>query len=121
MKYTIYLFTLGFIILTSCKKEQETILNTDQQTTNYCLSEQMKKTTTITPVEEKENTMIKYEWTEGTSAPLGYPMEVYKGGMEYENGGWVGLNPLLCSFIEKVLLLYVEITFILCKMKDTGL
>ena len=40
----------------------------------------------------KEKTMTKYEWTEGTSASLGYPMEVYKGGMEYEGGGWVGLS-----------------------------
>lgn len=30
--------------------------------------------------------MTKYEWTEGTSAPLGYPMEVYKGGIECEGG-----------------------------------
>lgn len=40
----------------------------------------------------KEKTITKYEWTEGTSAALGYPMEVYKGGMEYEGNGWVGLS-----------------------------
>nr|WP_315028937.1 DUF2931 family protein [uncultured Chryseobacterium sp.] len=36
--------------------------------------------------------MTKYEWTEGTSAPLGYPMEVYKGGIECEGGDWVNLD-----------------------------
>lgn len=36
--------------------------------------------------------MTKYEWTEGTSAPLGYPMEVYKGGIECEGGEWVNLD-----------------------------
>lgn len=41
---------------------------------------------------KKTETMTKYEWTEGTSAPLGYPMEVYKGGMECEGGEWVGLS-----------------------------
>ncbi|WP_300689037.1 DUF2931 family protein [Chryseobacterium sp.] len=40
---------------------------------------------------QKIKTMTKYEWTEGTSAPSGYPMEVYKGGMECEGGEWVGL------------------------------
>lgn len=52
--------------------------------------------TQISCQEKKENkkteTMTKYEWTEGTSAPLGYPMEVYKGGMECEGGEWVGLS-----------------------------
>ncbi|MCS4302476.1 DUF2931 family protein [Chryseobacterium sp. BIGb0232] len=41
---------------------------------------------------KKTVTMTKYEWTEGTSAPLGYPMEVYKGGIECEGGEWVGLD-----------------------------
>lgn len=41
---------------------------------------------------KKLKTMTKYEWTEGTSAPLGYPMGVYKGGMEYEGNGWVSLG-----------------------------
>ncbi|WP_250253384.1 DUF2931 family protein [Chryseobacterium sp. Marseille-Q3244] len=41
---------------------------------------------------KKTETMTKYEWTEGTSAPLGYPMEVYKGGIECEGGEWVGLD-----------------------------
>ncbi|KAB1229567.1 DUF2931 family protein [Chryseobacterium viscerum] len=41
---------------------------------------------------QKTKTMTKYEWTEGTSAPLGYPMEVYKGGIECEGGEWVGLS-----------------------------
>ncbi len=40
----------------------------------------------------KTKTMTKYEWTEGTSAALGYPMEVYKGGIECEGGEWVGLS-----------------------------
>ena len=51
---------------------------------------------------EKENTMIKYEWTEGTSAPLGYPMEVYKGGMEYEGDGWASLDLGVTSGITEV-------------------
>lgn len=42
--------------------------------------------------DQKTKTMTKYEWTEGTSAPLGYPMEVYKGGIECEGGEWVGLG-----------------------------
>lgn len=42
--------------------------------------------------DQKTKTMTKYEWTEGTSAALGYPMEVYKGGIECEGGEWVGLN-----------------------------
>lgn len=41
---------------------------------------------------KKTETMTKYEWTEGTSAPLGYPMEVYKGGIECEGGEWVSLG-----------------------------
>lgn len=41
---------------------------------------------------KKTETMTKYEWTEGTSAPLGYPMEVYKGGIECEGGDWVNLD-----------------------------
>ncbi|WP_051349330.1 DUF2931 family protein [Chryseobacterium gregarium] len=41
---------------------------------------------------QKTKAMTKYEWTEGTSASLGYPMEVYKGGMECEGGEWVGLG-----------------------------
>ncbi|NIF06855.1 DUF2931 family protein [Chryseobacterium sp. Tr-659] len=41
---------------------------------------------------QKTKTMTKYEWTEGTSAPLGYPMEVYNGGIECEGGEWVGLG-----------------------------
>ncbi|SDI13344.1 DUF2931 family protein [Chryseobacterium jejuense] len=36
--------------------------------------------------------MTKYEWSEGTSAALGYPMEVYKGGIDYEGGGWLSLD-----------------------------
>jgi len=46
--------------------------------------------------EKKDNkttkAMTKFEWSEGTSAPLGYPMEVYKGGIECEGGEWVGLS-----------------------------
>lgn len=49
--------------------------------------------TQISCQEKKDNNnnlaMTKYEWTEGTSAPLGYPMEVYKGGIECEGGEWV--------------------------------
>ncbi len=41
---------------------------------------------------QKAKTMTKYEWTEGTSAPLGFPMEVYKGGIDCEGGEWVGLS-----------------------------
>lgn len=52
--------------------------------------------TQISCQEKKDNNnnlaMTKYEWTEGTSAPLGYPMEVYKGGIECEGGEWVGLS-----------------------------
>jgi len=40
----------------------------------------------------KTKTMTTYEWTEGTSAPLGYPMEVYKGGLACEGGDWVNLD-----------------------------
>lgn len=41
---------------------------------------------------QKKQEIMKYEWTEGTSAPLGYPMEVYNGGIECEGGEWVGLS-----------------------------
>ncbi|AZB20114.1 DUF2931 family protein [Chryseobacterium indologenes] len=41
---------------------------------------------------KKTETMTKYEWTEATSASLGYPMEVYKGGIECEGGEWVSLG-----------------------------
>jgi membrane fusion protein, heavy metal efflux system len=86
MKYTIYLFTLGFIILTSCKKEQETILDTDQQTTNYCLSEQMKKTTTITPVEER---------------PI-HEQLILTGKIEYNQNDLVAFKSLLTGVVDEV-------------------
>ena len=41
---------------------------------------------------QKTKAMTKYEWTQGTSAALGYPMEVYKGGIECEGGEHVPLG-----------------------------
>ncbi|WP_353150043.1 DUF2931 family protein [Chryseobacterium sp.] len=60
-----YLVSLLFFIQISCQEKKE---------------------------DKKTETMTKYEWTEGTSAPLGYPMEVYKGGIECEGGEWVSLG-----------------------------
>ncbi|MGE8432097.1 DUF2931 family protein [Chryseobacterium joostei] len=42
--------------------------------------------------QKKTEAMTKYEWSEGRSASLGYPMEVYKGGIDCEGGEWVSLD-----------------------------
>jgi len=43
-------------------------------------------------IENNREEMIRYfHWEEGTNAPLGYPAEVYKGGLELVNGGYVSL------------------------------
>lgn len=34
----------------------------------------------------------KFEWQENINSPLGYPMEVYRGGLESQEGGYVSLN-----------------------------
>lgn len=40
---------------------------------------------------KSKNTMEKYEWEESTSAPLGYPIEVYRGGFSTKEGAFVSL------------------------------
>jgi hypothetical protein len=40
-----------------------------------------------------ENMNLEYfEWEENNNAPLGYPIDVYKGGLELKGGGYVGLS-----------------------------
>ena len=33
-----------------------------------------------------------FEWEENNNAPLGYPVEVYRGGLELKGGGYAGLS-----------------------------
>lgn len=39
----------------------------------------------------KTKAMTRYEWLDATSAPLGYPVDVYRGGLESENGEFTSL------------------------------
>jgi len=40
---------------------------------------------------KKTKAMTKYEWLDATSAPLGYPVDVYRGGLESANGEFTSL------------------------------
>lgn len=40
---------------------------------------------------KKNMYLQKYEWLEATSAPLGYPVDVYMGGLQSEDGGFTSL------------------------------
>ncbi|NML69288.1 DUF2931 family protein [Chryseobacterium sp. RP-3-3] len=59
-----YLLSLLFFIQISCQEKKE---------------------------HQKTKTMTKYEWLDATSAPLGYPVDVYRGGLESGNGEFTSL------------------------------
>ncbi|KFF23420.1 DUF2931 family protein [Chryseobacterium vrystaatense] len=40
---------------------------------------------------KKTKAMTKYEWLDATSAPLGYPVDVYRGGLESSDGEFTSL------------------------------
>lgn len=40
---------------------------------------------------QKTKAMTKYEWLDATSAPLGYPVDVYRGGLESADGEFTSL------------------------------
>ncbi|MGH1515983.1 DUF2931 family protein [Chryseobacterium sp. JK1] len=40
---------------------------------------------------QKTKAMTKYEWLEATSAPLGFPVDVYRGGLEAADGEFTSL------------------------------
>ncbi|MFZ4861461.1 DUF2931 family protein [Sphingobacterium sp. Mn56C] len=42
-------------------------------------------------IKEKTMAIEQFKWEESTNAPLGYPAEVYQGGLELASGGFVGL------------------------------
>lgn len=59
-----YLLSLLFFIQISCQEKKE---------------------------HQKTKAMTKYEWLDATSAPLGYPVDVYRGGFESADGEFTSL------------------------------
>ncbi|PIF46651.1 Protein of unknown function (DUF2931) [Chryseobacterium sp. 52] len=59
-----YLLSFLFFIQISCQKKKE---------------------------HQKTKAMTKYEWLDATSAPLGYPVDVYRGGLESSDGEFTSL------------------------------
>jgi hypothetical protein len=53
--------------------------------TSSCQNKKTEKTMQATKIE-------KFRWQDGSTCPIGYPIEVYRGGFEMEDGGYVSLQ-----------------------------
>lgn len=86
MKKATCLFALTLLFMVSCKNENHITTNTDEPAPPYCLSEQMKKTTTITPVKER---------------PI-HEQLVLTGKIEYNQNDLVAFKSLLTGVVDEV-------------------